>query len=171
MKGAVQMLELLSEFVSNDGVSVEPVLVEPDENLAIPIAITNRGRSPVHLEEGKEIGTLESVATVKDAAIPEVSTGCSNGLFNCNRLTITEHGDRNHRWIQALRPECTPLTLTQRDELVHLLMKYGDVLALEDEDLGTTSITEHVIDTEGHPPINRTMDISLAETESARTGR
>ena len=81
VKGTVKMLEPSSEFADDDGVLVEPVLVEPDENLAMPVAIINRGRSPVHLEEGKEIGTLESVATMEDTSDSEVSIECTNGLL------------------------------------------------------------------------------------------
>ena len=43
------------------------------------------------------------------------------------------------------------LTLTQKDELVKLLLQYSDVFVLEDE-LGATSAAQHAINTGVHPP-------------------
>lgn len=86
---------------------------------------------------------------------PEVSTECSDSIFHCNRLTPTERKDCDCRLMKALRPECIPLTPTQRDKLVQLLIKHSDIFALQDEELGMKSIAEHKIDTEGCPPIKQ----------------
>ena len=41
----------------------------------------------------------------------------------------------------------------QKTELIELLLQLGEAFALTDEDLGETSIVEHLIDTKNMPPV------------------
>ena len=41
----------------------------------------------------------------------------------------------------------TPLTIEQRNDLVSLLLEFHDVFALRNEELGTTHLIEHSIET------------------------
>ena len=63
---------------------------------------------------------------------------------------------------QALGVDAMKLTLTQKDELVKLLLQYSDVFALKDDELGVTSTTQHTIDM-GNCPLASQMDTSRTE--------
>ena len=53
---------------------------------------------------------------------------------------------------QRLRIEDTPLMWDQRDALTGMVLKYHDVFMLDNSELGTTHLVEHVIDTGANSP-------------------
>ena len=70
------------------------------------------------------------------------------------RIEATEP-DRFAQLCRALRLDETGLTLSQRDRLASVLKTYSDVFALNDEELGTTSVVEHSIDTGDAEPVRQ----------------
>ena len=133
---------------------MESALVALDENQQMTLVVSNCGRNPVHLEAGERLGTLVEVEltptreATKEVQSLSVDTLCSNRseVNNCNR---------DVHLCQALGVDAMKLTLTQKDELVKLLLQYSDVFALEEKELGVTSAAQHTIDTGDHPPIHQ----------------
>ena len=73
-------------------------------------------------------------------------------------------GKRAEKLLDQLQLQLDHLGEEDRAKLVSILRGYTDVFALTSSELGTTSITEHSIDTGDHPPIRqplRRMPFSL----------
>ena len=49
------------------------------------------------------------------------------------------------------------LSAEQKIQLTKLITKYMDVFALNSQELGTTSLVKHVIDTRNHPPVRQSV--------------
>ena len=69
----------------------------------------------------------------------------------------SEPDGRTRRLLEQLELESQHLTSTQQTQLVTLLQSFTDVFALDSSELGATSVTQHSIDTGGHPPIRQPM--------------
>ena len=69
----------------------------------------------------------------------------------------SEPDGRTRRLLEQLELESQHLTSTQKTQLVTLLQSFTDVFALDSSELGATSVTQHSIDTGGHPPIRQPM--------------
>ena len=70
------------------------------------------------------------------------------------RIEATEP-DRFAQLCRALRLDETGLTLSQRDRLASVLKTYSNVFALNNEELGTTSVVEHSINTGDAEPVRQ----------------
>ena len=132
-----------------DAVELQPALVQPDPDRVITMVITNNGTAPVELMPGHEIGTVQPVTVIPD----EETMGKSANVTVCT-IDATPP-KRLAQLCHALQLDQTELTLAQRDSLVQVLACYSDVFALNDDELGTTHVVEHSIDTGEAQPIRQ----------------
>ena len=143
-----------SDDLGQQGAMMEVALVELDEKQQVTLVVNNCGRNPVHLEAGERLGTLVEVElTPIGQATEEVQSLSVDTL--CSNRSESNNSDRDVCLCQALGVDAMRLTLTQKDELVKLLLQYSDVFALEEDELGATSAAQHAIDTGVHPPIHQ----------------
>ena len=143
-----------SDDLGQQGAMMEVALVELDKKQQVTLVVNNCGRNPIHLEAGERLGTLVEVElTPIGEATEEVQSLSVDTL--CSNRSESNNSDRDVRLCQALGVDAMRLTLTQKDELVKLLLQYSDVFALEEDELGATSAAQHAIDTGVHPPIHQ----------------
>ena len=148
--GTIQALFEPAEGCSlQDAVELQPALVQPDPNGVITMVIRNNGTAPVELMPGREIGTVQPVTVIPD----EETMGKSANVTVCT-IDATPP-ERLAQLCHALQLDQTELTLAQRDSLVQVLACYSDVFALNDDELGTTHVVEHSIDTGEAQPIRQ----------------
>ena len=147
------MVEAHSEkgALSTEGLWVEPAVVEPDADGYVNLIVLNEGMVPVYLEEKQLLAKAEPVLVESEHDTGEELGDTVNLLST--PLELTE--ERKRMLCQKLHLSNDNLGLEQRDELIQLTLKYHDVFALDDAELGATEIVEHAIDTADHSPIKQ----------------
>ena len=68
-----------------------------------------------------------------------------NPEYACYSLIVELNKERDIKLLKLLGMKNTNLTPSQRDNLVKMVLQYQDVFALDKDELGTTSVTQHVI--------------------------
>ena len=132
-----------------DATELQPVLVQPDQDGTITLVVRNNGCAPIELPLGCKLGSLQLAELV-----PEGPSSEKLDLPLVCRIEATEPGSFA-QLCRALLLDETGLTLSQRDRLASVLKTYSDVFALNDEELGTTSVVEHSIDTGDAEPVRQ----------------
>ena len=143
------LFEPAEGFDRQDATELQPALVQPDQDGTITLVARNNGYAPIELPSGCELGSLQLAELV-----PEGPSSEKRDLPLVCRIEATEP-DRFAQLCRALRLDETGLTLSQRDRLASVLKTYSDVFALNDEELGTTSVVEHSIDTGDAEPVRQ----------------
>ena len=135
-----------------EGLYVESAVVEPTTEGLVNLVVHNEGLTPMYLEEKQLLAKAEPVMSTPECGLAtEVGSNSVNLLSVPTELTK----ERRQRLCEALRFHEAPLGLEQRDELVQLVIRYHDVFALDDAELGATDIVKHAIDTGDQPPIKQ----------------
>ena len=135
-----------------DGLFVEPILVEA-ENGRTMVCLRNEGMAPVTLEEGTELGRAEEAIVVPEE---EVS------LDDVNVLSFSVDGEqRLKKLVGLLHCAETPIAFEQKDQMVEVLSDFADVFALSEEELGTTNVVQHSVDTGDSAPLKRRVPYSM----------
>ena len=123
-------------------------VVEVEEGGRVTLVVENHGGEVVRLTEGEWFGEVTPVEVVetKEGEVEERVMG---------RLETSSEseGKRAEKLLDQLQLQLDHLGEEDRAKLVSVLRGYTDVFALTSSELGTTSITEHSIDTGDHPPI------------------
>ena len=112
------------------------------------ISLTNWGNIPVLVKKQSQVGEIERAEFVaKDDPHWKVE-------FEANaRVCHISSEDRSERLREQLKIG-DAVSDVQKMKLAELLLQHGEAFALTDDDLGETSIVEHVIDTKGAPPVS-----------------
>ena len=155
----------LSLFTPED---VMPDLVMADAMLQMErgdcatILVENHSDSPMQLEKGMTLGSLEPVEQEEvgvETMVPD--PGDEDGEVAA-LLPSPEDGeaetsdqDRMKMLTSQLNPDLEHLTETEQQSLKQLLADYADVFALNPSELGTTSLVTHTIDTGDHSPVRQ----------------
>ena len=114
--------------------------VNKDNELAV--RIMNYSDKPVTLKRNQVIGVVDEPAAVRS------NNSQGNKPHQADqRLSIV----RNAVTKKLADNSC--ITKAERDQVASLLHKFSDVISLNDNDLGKTSLVAHSINTGDHPPI------------------
>ena len=116
------MLEPSNNLLDQGGATIEPALVELDEDQQMTVVVNNCGRNPVHLEAGERLGTLIEVELTPLGEATEEVQSLSVNTLSSNRSEAND-SNRDVHLCQALGVDAMKLTLTQKDELVKLLLQ------------------------------------------------
>ena len=132
---------------------VKPVVIEPDESGEFTVLLKNEGLEPLYLEAREAVAEASPVdmepPLEQELDKVQVNTLMPNSTIDSGRT------ERDAKLLRMLGIDATRLTLSQRDELVGLVLQYQDVFALDDEELGVTSVVQHQIDTGDATPIKQ----------------
>ena len=128
------------------------------------MVVQNHGTSAVRLKEGLWLGTVTPVDLVTDAeegGIADRSGDAQEDNVESDtsvRQLDTEPSSANHRvdkLFAQLKRETNHLTPEEQQSLQSLLALYSDVFALNSNELGTTDVVTHSIDTGEHEPVRQ----------------
>lgn len=130
----------------------------------VTLLISNFGCEPIQLEGGEVLGQLESATvmdtnlqTNKEEMIVSSSSGLGHGgeVGEVAAIQMT-HDDRKKRLLAALSLDDVALPEGgQRVQLYSLVWEFADSFALDQTELGCTSVVTHKIDTGDHLPIKQ----------------
>ena len=115
----------------NKGVMVARALVKPIQQ-TVPVQIINPGNLPVKLHKGQSVGQLQGMEMEKENPVLSYDEGSDEFEFNLSHLL----------------PE-------QQTKLKEFLQQNENIFARNIKELGTTTKTEHSIDTGGSHPIKQ----------------
>ena len=148
-----------------DGVKVQDAVVEEDEDDCIRVLLENHGFSPVVVEEGQILGSMEEVRLCQEESLVDeaVVSAVLPGEFSAERL-------EQLRDSLKLDPQ---LTEEQVQQMRDLVLEFADVFALDSTELGSTDLVTHHIDTGDSPPIKqppRRIPFALRQTVEEMVG-
>ena len=148
---AVWMIGPNEELLAEKNCDMPETLFEG--NIAtMDIPLNNWGSSPIIMKKGSHIGVLEEVSVVSKsekvwAEQPsEVVRVCQPNSQVAERL----------KELQAQLQVGKTWSKRERTQLTELLLKFQDVFALSDKELGETNVVSHSIDTGNAPPVKST---------------
>ena len=129
------------------------MLVDSSEDGQFTIVVKNPYAEPLCLKKGEVVGLVHPVDILEtgeqeDDNVPKVNMVLPNSVSSFNR-------SRDLELMRVLGIDQTKLEFEQRDELVTLILRYADVFALRDEELGVTGIAQHKIETGEAQPIKQ----------------
>ena len=125
------------------------------------IPVVNCSTVSARLKPGTCIGSVSCMATLRSPSVPfspaKVTEGCEDGTGHC--LTVTgetvNSPERLNHLYAALKLDKGTLTDEQFRQLKELIGENSDLFALQDSELGHTSLVQHKVDTGDHPPIKQ----------------
>ena len=144
---------LLMEAVENvdTGAVVEPMLVEADEQGEFVVVLKNNREEPIWLEAEQTVGTATPDVT---EVLPQQTQTQVNVVMPDEGVAFSRP-ERGAELLKALGIDATGLALKRRDELAQLVLRYQDVFALDETELGTTGVVKHEINTGNTQPIKQ----------------
>ena len=139
-------LTLFTPKVVDSELRIADAAVQTDKEGCLKLIIENSGLSHLQLEEGMRLGTLENVEQVDtwEESVPKAVVS-----------TIAASQSNREELLEKLNLQVEHLSPEQIAQLTKLITRYANVFALNSQELGTTSLVKHVIDTGGHPPVRQ----------------
>ena len=134
------------------GLDAEEGLVKVEDDHTMTVVLQNPGDVTIHLQGEDIVGALYPVHEPSAVARLESVTGPDVGQVSAQRSNKTE---RTERLQEALNLEESRLTPEELMQLSQLIEDYDDVFAMDDFELGATSVTHHSINTGDHLPIRQ----------------
>ena len=148
------------KVLGTKGVSVADAVVTPGKT--VTLLVSNFGCEPVQLEDGEVFGQLEPAVVMdtslqaNEAETSEVdSPGAGGEVGDVAAIQMT-HDDRKKQLLEALCLDDVELPEDgQRAQLYSLVLEFAEGFALDQTELGCTSVVTHKIDTGDHLPIKQ----------------
>ena len=139
------------------GLAMVDAVVHTGEDQGIKLVIMNRGMEPVKLESGEVLGSLHPASLLEREEDPLYEGPEGPGSGPCV-AALQEERDREERLsalMQALSLDKVELPREESDRLQELVLKFAGLFALDNSELGQTSIVTHIIDTGDSPPVRQ----------------
>ena len=128
------------------GVRTARGLVEKKDGRDLPVRILNTNREEIVLREGTNLCKLQEVMAISEE---KMKSGVDKERKKPN--TVEEH-------IDNIMAEVHPsVDVEQRDRLRSLLIQYGDILSIDEMDMGLTDMIQHEIDTGDERPVRQQL--------------
>ena len=119
-----------NNFVKDSGITMEEAIVEADSNCFVTLVLQNSASYPVYLKEGQLLGVVQEMSE--------------------------EVAEETHvKALQAVGSNSESVQDTDCLKLKDLLTEYQHVFALDNSELGSTDLVEHLIDTGDSKPIHQ----------------
>ena len=136
------------------GVSYVPLFIDASPDRVIEILFQNCTDRPVTIESG---ATIASVTEVGELAGTEIAGGTSSEAT----------GERAAQVWASLTLGKAKLTPSEKDQLRGVVSRWASAFALNDNDVGRTTLMEHVIEVgDAMPSSSRLADSRTASTAS-----
>ena len=128
------------------GVRTARGLVEKKDGRDLPVRILNTNREEIVLREGTNLCKLQEVMAISEE---KMKSGFDKEKKKPN--TVEEH-------IDNIMAEVHPsVDVEQRDRFRSLLIQYGDILSINEMDMGLTDMIQHEIDTGDEKPVRQQL--------------
>ncbi len=137
-RDTVGILEPTENFIEKTGLLVAKVLVDPKIG-NVPIRIANFKKTPCTVYENTVAAVFEPVSVCEET--------CENPDEMCAENMIPEH------LTDLYEKSSTHLDSDQKENLRQFLVEHQDVFSRSSDDLGTTHLVKHHIDTGNNKPV------------------
>lgn len=137
-------------FEPNDlpaGIVTSPCVVSLDQYGRVPVRLMNTTTSELKLKMSGVIGNLERIETVSN------ESSATFEKSECDALMVGTISDCDD-WLQKFHFG-KDLTDSQRQALVTVLKNRQTAISKNDNDIGSTDVIMHDINTGGHVPVSR----------------
>ena len=142
-------LALFTPMTESSELKIADSAVQADDKGCLKLIVENSGCCHMELEEGMRLGTLEEAEQVDTWEEPEPKALVS--------AIASSQSDRGVNLLEQLDLQINHLSAEQKLQLTNLITNYTDVFALNSQELGTTSLVKHVINTGNHPPVRQPL--------------
>ena len=157
-KGEHCVFEPDVDVMESSGLSIPDTVLTIGEKGRVYIPLQNLQSARVKLHRGAELGVIEPfVATTLNDDVTRTCTESQKVASSCAKVTVEEkpNDERKHKLLEALKLERGDLTTKQFSDLKAIMLEASDVFALDNSELGCTSLVKHTIDTGDNPPIKQ----------------
>ena len=145
----------------DDGaVTMADAFIEGSSGGCVTLLVENRENMPLILNAGLQLGTTMPAEEVEPGALlcqdpgrDSTTEAEATGLVCA--LGPNSAQDRRRQLVEQLDMRMEHLSDSERKQLEDYVLSHDDVFALDPSELGTTDVTEHIINTAGHPPIRQ----------------
>ena len=142
-------LALFTPVTKNSELKIADSAVQADDKGCLKLIVENSGCCHMELEEGMRLGTLEEAEQVDTWKEPEPKALVS--------AIASSQSSREVNLLEQLDLQINHLSAKQKLQLTNLITNYTNVFALNSQELGTTSLVKHVINTGNHPPVRQPL--------------
>ena len=142
-------LALFTPVTKNSELKIADSAVQADDKGCLKLIVENSGCCHMELEEGMRLGTLEEAEQVDTWKEPEPKALVS--------AIASSQSNREVNLLEQLDLQINHLSAKQKLQLTNLITNHTDVFALNSQELGTTSLVRHVINTGNHPPVRQPL--------------
>ena len=119
------------------------------------LAIHNHQGITAHLEAGMQLGTVKPTEVVAEPLNSGSQSGDADCSYNASVKALKNTPERLQELSKVLNLPLDMLSSGEASQLNALISEFSDVFALDESELGCTSILQHRIDTADHSPIKQ----------------
>ena len=145
-------LLLFTPELSNSELGIEDGAFQLGNDRHLTLIVTNTGDHPIQLKKGAVVGEVQPVTEALSEGMPE---DCKCLGKSVSALSTEEVADRREQLLSQLDLEVGHLEPAQEQKLTQLLFSYEDLFALDSNELGTTKVVAHRINTSDYPPVRQ----------------
>ena len=146
------------------GVELSDALLKQQPKGRVFIPAVNPQAISARLEPGLCVGSVTHISELELRACepqPEIPPDAASTLTaepaGVNAVGVAQSPERLTRLFDALQLEQRSLTAKEFEQLKELIRENADVFALDDSELGHTSVIQHHVDTGDHGPIKQVV--------------
>ena len=150
--GEMCLFEPATQELGGRGLTMADALVGVGENMEATLVVANTNVEPVLLEEGDVIGSLQPCTLVPtdEAELEDSPDGVSVSAV----LSRVDEEQDKQLW-DALGIDALGLPPDDRGQLAALVTEFAHLFAMDNSELGQTSLVTHTIKTADSPPIRQ----------------
>ena len=132
------------------------------------LIVTNLGTEPAHLEVGEVLGGLQPALVVEDLARPTDMRGAEDfhpqgesigvdvpSMMQVAAVRSDTGRERVKQLLDALSMDQLEVSMAKREKLQELVEDFTALFALDNSELGRTTVASHSIKTGDHPPVKQ----------------
>ena len=153
------LFEPKHDLLGSLGLSTHESLLRAQDGNKVLVPMMNFQGVPVCLEAGVTIGVVQSLPSSEpyDRDSVDVTAGVSLSFEsrNASVQSLPRTADRFDQLLSGLSLPTDKLSSTELADLKSVLSDFSDVFALNDSELGCTSLVQHNIQTGDHNPIKQ----------------
>ena len=152
------MFEMNHDFGRDSGITIEDAIVKPSNDNQITLIVRNIGYSPVCLQEGSILGSLQEATLLgleEDLSWMEKNPAVVGALQTSDDTLPCATEDRSQVLLDTLQWKTDSLSESEHMKLKELLSEYQDVFALDNSELSSTDLVQHHIETGDVKPIRQ----------------
>ena len=149
MTGETYLFEPAVQKLERKGLTMADALVGIEREKQATLVVANTGVEPVLLEEGDVVGSLQPCTLLPADSDSDVSSPAVASV------SVTVDQERDQQLLTALKVDALELSSDEQRSLSSLLMEFSHLFAVDNLELGRTSLVAHHINTGDSLPIRQ----------------